>query len=251
MRPKPPKPGKRIFLEKTTFLWSRMSFISKITGRNLFRYKIRFYMTVLGIAGCMALMVAGFGLKSSVSMVVNKQFGDIYRYDMVFSLKDTLSLQDKNNMDASINSDGRIASDLFTCQQMLHVMAGAKKLEVSIFVPDDMHKLTEFVSLRHRSDRKSIGLTDAGVVITEKLADMLHVKVGDTISLLDDDRTDTIQNSRYHGKLRTSLRLYDAERIRSGVMAKSPGSIRFWPICPTRAMPLKRLWRATGSRTTR
>ncbi len=189
MRPKPPKPGKRIFLEKTTFLWSRMSFISKITGRNLFRYKIRFYMTVLGIAGCMALMVAGFGLKSSVSMVVNKQFGEIYRYDMVFSLKDNLSAQDKFDMDASISADSRIQSDLFTCQQMLHVQIGAKKLEVSIFVPDDVNKLAGFVSLRHRSDGTGIGLSDSGVVITEKLADMLRVKIGDTISLKDGDRT--------------------------------------------------------------
>ncbi len=189
MRPKPPKPGKRIFLEKTAFVWSKLSFISKITSRNLFRYKIRFYMTVLGIAGCMALMVAGFGLKSSVSMVVSKQFEEISHYDMIFSLKDNFTQQDKQNMDASIRSDTRIREGLFTCQKILHAQAGVKKLEVNIFVPDDLQKLPDFISLRHRSGGTGIGLNESGVVITEKLSDLLQVKIGDTISLTDDDRT--------------------------------------------------------------
>ena len=210
MRLKPQKPGKRIFLERTTFIWSHLSFISKITGRNLFRYKIRFFMTVLGIAGCMALMVAGFGLKSSVTMVVSKQFGEIFRYDMVFGLKDNLTSEDMGNLNSGIASDGRITGSLFVSQKILHVQVGEKKLEMNIFVPDDPQKLPSFVVLRHHSDASSIALKSGEVVITEKIADLLHVKVGDTVSILDDGRTvqcrvaDIAENYVYHFAYMTS-----------------------------------------------
>ena len=85
MLPRAPKAGKRVFLERITPLWQRMNFTHKVTARNLFRYKKRFFMTVIGIAGCTALLLTGFGLRDSIGDIVGKQFGELYQYDLTAS----------------------------------------------------------------------------------------------------------------------------------------------------------------------
>lgn len=97
MLPKAPTPGKRILLEKITFIWKRMKFTNKVTARNLFRYKKKFLMTVIGVAGCTSLIIAGFGIRNAIGNMIPDQFGEIFKYDGTVSLKDDLDLEEIAN----------------------------------------------------------------------------------------------------------------------------------------------------------
>jgi putative ABC transport system permease protein len=204
MRPKPPKAGKRIFLERIGFLWSRMGFISKVTARNILRYKARFLMAVLGIAGCTALMLAGFGLKDSISVIVPAQFQEIYSYDTVLGLRNEVGDQDATALKADIEGDQNISSALLARQMVMDAAYGDRKIEVRLFVPDDAKQLPDFITLRHRTDDTPVALPDDGVVITEKMAGMLGVSAGDTIQLKKEETTvevkvaDIVENYVYH-----------------------------------------------------
>ena len=99
MRPKAPKPGKRVFLEKIPFIWSRLNFTKKVTARNIFRYKKRFLMTIIGVAGSTALIIAGFGLRDAISMMIPIQYGEIFKYDIQISLKDNLTKKQIEEID--------------------------------------------------------------------------------------------------------------------------------------------------------
>ena len=204
MRPRAPKAGKRIFIERIKFLWKRMGFISKVTARNLLRYKARFFMTVLGIAGCAALMVAGFGLKNSISVIVPRQFDDIYAYDMILGLKDETAQADLAQLKADLEADKRITGTLPVRQKVMDAANGSSKAEVHLMVPEDAGRLTTFIKLRHRSDGSAAAMSKTGVLITEKLARMLGVSVGDTIALKEAETTvevpvaDVVENYVFH-----------------------------------------------------
>jgi putative ABC transport system permease protein len=179
MRPKAPKAGKRILLERIKFMWSRLTFTQKVTARNLFRYKKRFFMTVLGIGGCTALLLSGFGLKDSIFSIVSKQFDELYNYDMAVNLK-----EDKVNTITTGNG----VSDYILVRQK-SVDAGSKEDEKSVFlfIPEDTEKLKKFITFRDRTTKKPVNLTDEGVVLTEKLSKMLEVGPGDEIYIKDSD----------------------------------------------------------------
>lgn len=179
MRPKAPKAGKRIFLERIKFLWSRLNFTQKVTARNLFRYKKRFLMTVLGIGGCTALLLSGFGLKDSIFSIVSKQFDELYQYDMVVNLKE-------DRLNTIVKGNG-ISDYMLVKQQSVDIGSGKDEKSVFLFVPEDTKKLEEFIIFRDRTPGKAVGLTDEGVVLTEKLAKMLQVGPGDDIYLKDGD----------------------------------------------------------------
>jgi len=183
MRPKAQKPGKRVFAENLTFVWSRLSFFSKLTVRNLFRYKIRFAMTVLGISGCMALMVAGFGLKDSVNAIVPNQFGEINLYDIVLKLKGGLLHKDIEQLKEKLQADDRIAQAMFASTGSFDVQAKKEKTRIDLFVPQEPDRLKSFITLRDRRSSKPIELTNKGAVISEKLAKVHNLKTGDTIVL--------------------------------------------------------------------
>ena len=108
LRPKAPKPGKRILLERVNFIWSRLKFSQKVSARNLFRYKRRLFMTIIGIAGCTALLVAGFGLKDSITAIARKQFDEIYKYEMIVDLKDGIGLGTSTETIESLKDDARV-----------------------------------------------------------------------------------------------------------------------------------------------
>lgn len=191
MRPKAPKQGKRILLEKIPFIWKRMNFSSKVTTRNIFRYKARFIMTVLGVAGCTALILAAYGLKDSISVVVPKQYGQIFTYDTMMNLKYEGTMDEKQNLESVIKSDNRIKSNLMVKQSIFNGGSNNEKdsVQVRLFVPESLEDFSNFVNLIDKKDGKDIELTNDNVVITEKLAKLLDLNVGDTISLFDDGDT--------------------------------------------------------------
>lgn len=180
MQPKAPAAGKRIWLEHLPFIWKRLSFTHKVTCRNLFRYKKRFFMTVIGVAGCSALLVTGFGLRDSINDIVNKQFGEIYLYQMnVLTDGEMLSDDLVNYLDDKEVFDGWLPYS----DESGKVMANGKSESANIEVPSDVSDFGSFISLRNRKTKEKLTLSDDGAVLTEKLCETLGVTVGDSVTL--------------------------------------------------------------------
>ena len=203
MRPRSPKAGKRVFLEYIKPLWRRLSFIWKVTMRNLFRYQKRFWMTVIGIGGCTALIVTGFGLHESIFDVLNKQFDEISLYDATVGLNEDLSEEQKQSIQTYLDGEESVGDYLFTYQEMMDASTTGISYDVYLFAVDNVEEFGRFVDLRHRSDHSKVELDGSGVVIDEKLAELLDVSVGDTITLEGDKRveaviTDVTENYVYH-----------------------------------------------------
>lgn len=188
MRPKPPKSGKRVLLERIPFLWKHMSFNLKVTARNIFRYKNRVLMTVVGIAGCTALMLTGFGLKYAISVIVDLQFGEIFKYDAVcaFSAEEASEYE---SLYSSISDSEYITESLFSLQKSITVKSDGESREAYAIVPENPQQFNTFIELRDRKSGDSYTLDGEGVIINEKLAKLLDVKAGDTISFEDTDET--------------------------------------------------------------
>jgi len=187
MRPRAPKPGKRILLEKITFLWRRLSFTRKITARNLFRYKKRLYMTVFGIAGCTALLLTGFGLKDSIISIVSKQFDELYQYQAIIELKTGIKVDECSSIIQQFNGDDRITGHMLMLNQNVELVEGDTVKSAILSVPEDIEKLKDYIVFRNRKTKEEVPLTDEGAVLTEKLADQLGVKAGDTVYIKDGD----------------------------------------------------------------
>jgi putative ABC transport system permease protein len=184
MRPKMPRSGRKIFLEQWTKLWSKMSFSQKITARNLFRYKLRLMMTVLGISGCMALIVAGFGMHDGVNPIVDKQFGEINRYKIMITLSEELTRDEANVLGQQLASDVRLSGEMFSKIVSVDVdnNAGAAVKNVFVLAPEDTTRIDQMVTLRNPESGSALKLDNEGVIITDKLSEVLGLKVGDTIS---------------------------------------------------------------------
>lgn len=211
MRPSAPKQGKRVLLERIPFLWKRLKFTSKATVRNLLRYKKRFFMTVFGIGACMALLLVGFGLRDSISEIVNKQYTSVWKYDMITAIKEKESKEQLEETEKVMEEHkDEISQYLLVKQTSLDVENGGKgknKVQKNgyLFVPEDLNRLGEFVVFEDRVSKEQYMLSDDGVIITEKLAKMLNVKVGGTIYLKDGNTkryavkvTAITQNYLYH-----------------------------------------------------
>ena len=178
MTAKAPAAGRRILLERIGFIWMRLSFSVKVTARNLFRYKKRLYMTVFGIAGCSALLVAAFGLRDSIYDIVDKQFNEICKYDLMMMFEDS-------NVPACVRD---VSSDYLPFRNEAgRVMNGTKVQPVFVYVPDNPDSLRQFVDLRHRKSHRPIALTDDGVVLSEKLCEQLGVHAGDSVTVENGD----------------------------------------------------------------
>ncbi len=186
MMPKAPKAGKRIFLERITFLWSRLSFTHKVTARNLIRYKKRFFMTVIGIAGCTALLVTGFGLRDSIGEITEKQFGELYQYNVSIGLKEADALSDEDLL-AFLSDKTLVADYLPVAQESGEVAAGELSVDINLYVPQDTARLPDFLRLRNRKSGETVALTDETALLTEKAADKLGLAVGDTVTVTDAD----------------------------------------------------------------
>lgn len=180
--PKAPKVGKRIFLERITPVWKRMKFTHKVTARNLFRYKKRFFMTVIGVAGCTALLVTGFGLKDSISDIVSKQFGKVFTYDFLVTLSKESALKDAG-FQALMDAPEQVTSYLPVQQERISLDVDGQSYDVYLFVPEDEARLDNFIDLHERKSGAAVPLTDDGVVITEKFSDEAGLSPGDTLTL--------------------------------------------------------------------
>jgi putative ABC transport system permease protein len=183
MTPKAPSPGKRILLEHIPFIWKRIPFSGKVTARNLFRYKKRLYMTVIGIAGCSALLTAGFGLHDSIYDIVKKQFGAINKYDVSLMMSSESAVQNDETVRTFLNDATTVTSWMQYASENGHIMHGDKSQPLSICVPKNPQTLSSFVSLHGRLSHKMIPFTKDGIIITEKLCEQLGVKSGDTVLL--------------------------------------------------------------------
>lgn len=186
MRPKAPKNGKRIMLENIPFIWNKISFIGKVTIRNLIRYKKRFLMTVLGIAGCSALILTGFGIKDSIKMIVDRQFGAIYKYDMMVTLDSNSKYSEIKKADEYISEDKRILDYQFANLQNGDIKSEKDENKISIYIPDDSEHMKKFIVLKERESQKTVEIEKKGVVLTEKVANNLGVKAGDKVELTND-----------------------------------------------------------------
>ncbi len=188
MRPKAPKAGKRIILEYITPLWRKMSFTSKLTARNLFRYKSRLFMTSLGVAGCTALIVAAFGLLDSFVPLTNDQFKTIYKYDAVVVPEEKGTPEELDWLVSDVKSVDGVEVSMLAVQEDLQVEfnGNLKEADTYLAVMQNSENLNEIISLHKRSDKSEYTLTDDGVLINEKMATDMGIKEGDTINLTSD-----------------------------------------------------------------
>lgn len=193
MRPRAPKAGKRVLLEKIPFVWKHLNFTSKVTVRNIFRNKRRFLMTAFGVAGCTALLLTGFGLNDSISAIINKQFNDggIAMYDAQLVLKDPVLTDsaEESPVVAKLKSNGGIENAMLTYMKVLHGHSDRsdEELEVNVLVPQNSAQLADFVKLQNRKSGEKLALPDDGVLITEKLASKTDTQVGDEIIITKSD----------------------------------------------------------------
>lgn len=188
MRPKAPKNGKKILLEHT-FIWKHLSFTKKVTMRNIFLYKKRFFMTVIGIAGCGALITAGFGIKDSVQSIIDNQYGQIIHYDNILVFNKNADSDARNNLSDKISSDEYYKSSLmdYAYTAEVKIPGSADDYSTEITVVKDTSAYMDYVTFRTRRSKKTIELDDSGVIISEKLAKDLNVKEGDNVLIHDED----------------------------------------------------------------
>lgn len=201
MRPRAPKAGKRVLLERVGPLWRRLSFLQKVTLRNLFRYKRRFCMTVAGIGGCTALIVTGFGLRDSLLAVSDIQYGELSRYTLQVVLSDNVTQAEAQEVDAALSAAG--AEALPARLTAVTASAGGREVEVYQMAAAGPEDFGDLLVLRDRTSHDPVPLTDDGVVITEKLAQLLSLSVGDPITLSGDGTvtatvTGITENYVYH-----------------------------------------------------
>ena len=193
MRPKAPKPGKRVILEKIPFIWKHLNFTAKVTARNLFRYKKRFLMTIIGVCGCTSLIIAGFGIRDAISNMIPMQYGEIYKYNISISLKDEKDVEEIVTLENKILENEEITEVLGANIQSVKIIKDENNQNIQLIAPENVNKLENFISLRDRkNNEEKYVLDNSGVIITEKLAKILDLSVGDTINLenADGDRAD-------------------------------------------------------------
>ncbi len=205
LRPKPPKMGKRIVLERITFIWKRLSFNQKVTMRNIFRYKKRFFMSIVGIAGCTGLIVVGFGIKNSVSTLADKQYGEIWTYDGVVVFDKNLSQEDLLLEQSKFNDiKGIKNSDAFYRQTV--TVSGDKEHYTTLEIFDDDQELSKYIKLEDYKIHDRLKLSDNGVIISAKLSELLGVQAGDQIKI-------KINNDSYQVKVNGVMMLHFQHHI--------------------------------------
>jgi len=230
MLPKAPEAGKRVLLERIGFIWNRLSFNHKVTVRNLFRYKKRFFMTVIGVAGCTALMVTGFGLRDSIDNILHNQFDVLWKFDLTVGVKDMteehvtdhrlLKLMDESGDNMAIRREsGKV------------YIEGVNPTELSIFVPSEPERFSDFVLFRERLGYAPIEYGPGRVILTEKAANNMDVSAGDYITLVNGEdaearvRVDGITENYVQGYIYVAPDVYEAafgaEPVYNTIICKS------------------------------
>ena len=187
MLPRAPKAGKRILLERITPLWRRLPFTWKVTCRNLMRYKKRFWMTVIGVAGCTALLVAGFGLSDSLNGIITKQFDNVSHYDLMTVVSKESALREGEVYDTLFGDSETFPLSMAAAVESTHCDSADGEMELYLMVPQDLTRFAQLMDLHERLGGKPTPLTDDGIVLTEKLAKTLGAAAGDTVTLKNAD----------------------------------------------------------------
>lgn len=186
MRPKTATTGKSILLEKIPFIWKKLDFLFKICFRNIFRYKRRLLMTLVGIAGCTALIYAGLGLQSSINSISNKQFKDIRKLSMEIYLQGDVNSQEVTEIEEFIKKQNHIKEVTPVSQKSFTVQANGNSKDV-FYIAISGEEVDKYIGLDNRKTKEKIELNDEGVVLTEKLANILEIDVGGKIEITDGD----------------------------------------------------------------
>lgn len=178
--PKPPVKGSKILLERITFIWSHLSFTQKVTARNIFRYKQRMLMTIFGVAGSVALLFAGLGIQSSVVGVAGRQFNDLQQYQMILSVNASASNSDKAELEEKLQSDDVENYRLIYSKQIEEKYPGKAGVQTVTIMVTDADDLEPFVHLEKNGEKLSLS---GGVILTDKLAQLAGVSVGDNFTI--------------------------------------------------------------------
>lgn len=194
MLPKAPKDGTRVLLERIPFIWKRLSFNYKIMFRNLARYKNRMFMAIIGVAGCTALLITGFGIKDSLNSILTNQYQQIVHYDAISIYNPDSSTKDLSNYNTKINQKSGIKdrTKIYYEQVSTHTTDSINDQTVSLLVPKHTQSFTSFVTLKNPETNKKFELPKNGIVITQKLAKLTNKKVGDRIVIKDANGKDHI-----------------------------------------------------------
>ncbi|MDL2310970.1 FtsX-like permease family protein [Peptostreptococcaceae bacterium OttesenSCG-928-C18] len=189
--PKPPSAGSKIFLERITPLWNRMSFTHKVTARNIFRYKKRMFMTIFGVCGSVALLFTGLGVQKSISKIGDRQFEDIIHYDLIVAQNENLKENDLEEISNLLNSDNVTQYSSIYFEELTTVTGKSKEKQVIKFlVPENGDTFDEYIELMNRKTQDKLAFSDDGAIITERLANILNVKEGDLVTLKNSDDKD-------------------------------------------------------------
>ncbi len=189
MRPKAPKAGKRVLLEKIPFIWKRFSFTKKVTIRNLFRYKKRIFMTVIGIAGCTALTLTGFGLLSSISVILDKQYEEIFNYDLIVALDTEEETEKTKEVMAALDKSNISKENLAVYMKSAEYRGMG---DITLVVTDDKEKLDYFIKLKNRVTGEAYGLSDDGIIVTERFSEVTGLSAGDEMTFTCGDEQFTV-----------------------------------------------------------
>lgn len=181
--PKPPTKGSKIFMERITPLWSRMTFTQKVTARNIFRYKQRMFMTIFGVAGSVALLFAGLGISSSINGIQTKQYGPIIQYDAVVAKKDFVTEKEQQKIDRLLKSDDITGYIPVHFENITKNIKGIDDEQTITMLVTHTDTFSPYINLEHKNSEDMLKITNDGIVISQKLADLMNVNAGDTITL--------------------------------------------------------------------
>ena len=187
MRPAAPHIGKGALLERIPFIWNKFNFSRKVALRNLFRYKKRLFMTIIGVAGCTALMFTGFALRDSITTIVPKQYDNIQRFDLRLDLQQDISDTDRASLEETLKNNAAILSQTELTNQSVDVRQNDQLKSAFLIVPAEQSEFVSFVRFQNRETQELLRLKDDSVIITEKLAGLLNLREGSNLTIRDAD----------------------------------------------------------------
>lgn len=190
MRPEAPKIGKQTLIERIPYLWKHLNFTWKSSLRNLFRYKKRFFMTLFGIGGCMGLLMVGFGLRDSITSIATYQYGELQLYDSSVFVGEDIEESTRLELEEYLKRNVNISAHMNVHMSSIATENEDNKVDTYLTVIDDLKQVEKFFVFRDRISEERYALSDEGVILTEKAADMLGVKVGDNILLTEEGRNE-------------------------------------------------------------
>ncbi|WP_418914663.1 FtsX-like permease family protein [Adlercreutzia sp.] len=198
MLPPAPKAGRRILLERVSPVWKRLSFSWKVTLRNMFRYKKRLFMTIVGIAGCTALLLTGLGISDAINDIIDKQFGELTKYNLTVTLDEDASQEDVDAVDALLADDSAVEDAAAVLDEpMLASGPDATDVRLNLVVPEDPDGFAGFFTLRNRLSQEALTLGQDGCLVSEKLAQVCGVVAGDSLTLTEQDSAGNPTSATY------------------------------------------------------